>query len=349
MLNNFEQEYGRCVSSGETATPVNFLKTGVAGLDQFVLWQKGIPRSRITEIHGGFGSGKSTLALQIVAQTQKALPDEFVYFLDAEGRLDPDWAQRCGVNLARLKFVDFKHGEDLLDKVTSLVGLQVPLIVIDSVAGIVPHIMKDLDKLEDVNMRTNVARSQLLTTFCDRIAGGFSVPGDLKKSGAVTRLVHSGTALVFVNHWKERFKTQPWGPIPDGSIGGASLRYYSTLRLAFSKQSSKHEDRGLVRIHCRKSIICPPYRSAVFSINFKSGAMCLDSDWLVKYLIARRAVVRAPKRKLRIVKGPDNIMDMQGLERDVIEYLLEDADTRLAPLMDEASRAKPDAEDNASE
>src|SRR5262249_21550538 len=79
----------------ESRVPIEIIPTGSIALD-VALGIGGLPRGRIVEIYGPESSGKTSLALHAVANAQKA--GGIAAFIDAEHALDPDYAQRLGVD-----------------------------------------------------------------------------------------------------------------------------------------------------------------------------------------------------------------------------------------------------------
>ena len=75
------------------------ISTRCATLD-VAIGRGGVPLGRLTVLHGAEGSGKTTVALQLVAECQ-AKGGLAVYF-DKEYKLDPDYAQKLGVDPKRL-------------------------------------------------------------------------------------------------------------------------------------------------------------------------------------------------------------------------------------------------------
>ena len=73
----------------------------------------GIPKGRVTEIYGPESSGKTTLTLQIIAQCQKE--GGTCAFIDAEHALDPQYAEKLGVNVDELLLSQPDTGEQALE------------------------------------------------------------------------------------------------------------------------------------------------------------------------------------------------------------------------------------------
>ena len=97
----------------------------------------GLPRGRIVEIYGPESSGKTSLALHAVANAQKA--GGIAAFIDAEHALDPDYAQKLGVDTDALLVSQPDTGEQALEIADMLIRSgAIDVVVIDSVAALVP-------------------------------------------------------------------------------------------------------------------------------------------------------------------------------------------------------------------
>ncbi len=80
-------------------TSIPVVSTGSIALDA-ALGAGGVPYGRIVEIYGPESSGKTTLTLHIVAQAQRK--GGVAAFIDAEHALDPEYAQKLGVDVENL-------------------------------------------------------------------------------------------------------------------------------------------------------------------------------------------------------------------------------------------------------
>ena len=121
----------------ETRVPIEVIPTGSIALD-IALGIGGLPRGRVVEIYGPESSGKTTVALHAVANAQRA--GGIAAFIDAEHALDPDYAQKLGVDTDALLVSQPDTGEQALEITETLVRSgAVDIIVIDSVAALVPR------------------------------------------------------------------------------------------------------------------------------------------------------------------------------------------------------------------
>src|SRR6202522_2387217 len=120
----------------ETRVPVEIIPSGSIALD-VALGIGGYPRGRVVEIYGPESSGKTTVALHSVANAQKA--GGIAAFIDAEHALDPDYAQKLGVDTDALLVSQPDTGEQALEIMDMLIRSgAVDVVVIDSVAALVP-------------------------------------------------------------------------------------------------------------------------------------------------------------------------------------------------------------------
>src|ERR1017187_6772323 len=121
----------------ETRVPMEVIPTGSIALD-VALGIGGLPRGRIVEIYGPESSGKTSLALHAVANAQKA--GGIAAFIDAEHALDPDYAQKLGVDTDALLVSQPDTGEQALEIADMLIRSgAIDVVVIDSVAALVPR------------------------------------------------------------------------------------------------------------------------------------------------------------------------------------------------------------------
>ena len=101
----------------------------------------GIPKKRFTLIYGPTNVGKSYLASQIVVNVQKQ--GGIAAWVDTELSFDLKWARKCGVDTKSLLFLQPATGEDAFSTIRGLMQDGVDIIVLDSIAGLVPSVVLD--------------------------------------------------------------------------------------------------------------------------------------------------------------------------------------------------------------
>ena len=139
FIKDITDKYGKdaIISFGDKPkTNKDCVSTGSISLDLAI--GGGIPRGRIIEIFGNESAGKTTLALHIVSEVQK-LGGNAVY-VDVEHALDPDYAEKIGVNIKDLFISQPDSAEQALDIVETVVrSNSAQIVVIDSVSALVPQ------------------------------------------------------------------------------------------------------------------------------------------------------------------------------------------------------------------
>ncbi len=140
-MSQIERKFGKgaIMRLGESRvrSTIGSISTGSVALD-IALGIGGIPRGRVTEIFGPESSGKTTLCQHVIAAAQAA--GGRAAYIDAEHAMDPNYAERCGVDVANLLISQPDTGEQALEIAEMLVRSgAIDVIVIDSVAALVPR------------------------------------------------------------------------------------------------------------------------------------------------------------------------------------------------------------------
>ena len=140
VLADIEKQFGKgaIMKLGEKGVKnIDVVSSGSIALDQ-ALGVGGYPKGRIIEVFGPESSGKTTIALHAIAEVQKN--GGRAAFIDAEHALDPVYAKKLGVDTDELLLSQPDTGEQALEIVEALVRSEaMSIIVIDSVAALVPH------------------------------------------------------------------------------------------------------------------------------------------------------------------------------------------------------------------
>jgi len=211
-LSQIEKQFGKGsimrLGEHDIVRDIQVVSTGSLGLD-IALGVGGLPRGRVIEIYGPESSGKTTLTLQVIAEMQRL--GGTAAFIDAEHALDPQYAQKLGVNVSELLISQPDNGEQALEIADMLVrSAAVDVVVIDSVAALTPKAEIEGEMGEPQMGLQARLMSQALRKLTANIK-------------------RSNTTVIFIN--QIRMKIGVMFGSPETTTGGNALKFYASVRL----------------------------------------------------------------------------------------------------------------------
>ena len=184
----------------------------------------GLPLGRIVELFGAEASGKSSLAYRVCGYGQKlGLPAAWI---DTEHSFEEELAELNGLDVDNLYYSSLYDdddpdknffAEDILDNMVDLSKNGMRIIVLDSVANLIP---RQVD--EDSAEKQNIAKLARLL------------------SGQIGKLAHyaakHNVLIIFINQIRE--KPGVMFGSPETTPGGRALKFNSSVRVKMTKRST---------------------------------------------------------------------------------------------------------------
>ncbi len=292
-LSQIEKQFGKGsimrMGDSDIGEDIQSVSTGSLGLD-IALGIGGLPLGRVVEIYGPESSGKTTLTLSVIAEMQKM--GGTAAFIDAEHALDPQYAEKLGVNVPDLLISQPDTGEQALEITDMLVRSgSVDIVVIDSVAALTPRAEIEGD-MGDSHMGL---QARLMSQALRKLTGNIK---------------RTNTLVIFIN--QIRMKIGVMFGNPETTTGGNALKFYASVRLDIRRIGAiKRADEVIgaeTRVKVIKNKVAPPFRQAEFDILYGQGISRLGEviDLGVNLKIVEKAGSWYSYNGEKIGQGKDN-------------------------------------------
>jgi recombination protein RecA len=325
-LGQIEKQFGKGsvmrMGDGGAARDIEAISTGSIGLD-VALGIGGLPKGRVVEVYGPESSGKTTLTLQVVAEAQKK--GGTAAFVDAEHALDPQYAEKLGVNVDELLVSQPDTGEQALEITDMLVRSgAVDIIVVDSVAALTPKAEIE-GEMGDSHMGL---QARLMSQALRKLTG------NIKRSNAM---------VIFIN--QIRMKIGVMFGSPETTTGGNALKFYSSVRLDIRRIGAIKKGDEVIgnqtRVKVVKNKVSPPFKQAEFEILYGEGISRHGEiiDLGVQHGIVDKAGSWYSYGDDRIGQGKENVREFLKQNPEVAEEIEGKIRAKLLPKTEPVAAA----------
>ena len=335
-LGQIDKQFGKGsvmrLGDGGVARYFESISTGSIGLD-VALGIGGLPKGRVVEIYGPEASGKTTLTLQVVAEAQKM--GGTAAFVDAEHALDPQYAERLGVNVDELLVSQPDTGEQALEITDMLVRSgAVDIIIVDSVAALTPKAEIEGD-MGDSHMGL---QARLMSQALRKLTG------NIKRSNAM---------VVFIN--QIRMKIGVMIGSPETTTGGNALKFYSSVRLDIRRIGAIKRGDEIIgnqtRVKVVKNKVSPPFKMAEFEILYGEGIS--REGEIIDYGVDQELIEKSGSwysyKEDRIGQGKENVREFLRTNPEIAKDIEEQIRATLLPAKKDNANDESSDEETGSE
>jgi len=264
---------------------------GIPALDK--LTGGGIPKKRMTLLYGPTNVGKSYLASQIVANAQAT--GGTAGWIDTELSWDASWMSKCGINTDRIVVAQPTNGEDAFTIAREMMRVGVDVIVLDSIAGLVPTVVVE----EEFSYNPMAWQARFINSSLPKLLPNLK----------------NGSAFVAINQVRSSL-----GPVAiDNMPGGLAQTFFAHFLLQVRRSGwiEGHKEKvGFdMEIRLRKSKVGgESWKSAIVPFRVSGGIDILES--FIREALSMGLIKRTGAW---YTYGEDKAMGLNGLKAFFLE------------------------------
>lgn len=214
----------------------------------------GWPLGKIVEIFGAPSTGKTTLCYHAISEFQRSFPSEPIAWIDSEASIDPPYAQKIGVDIEPLIIQTPDTGEQAFNTIRHLLKNGVKMIVVDSVAALVP----EAERAKAFGEKTMGEAARLMSIALKQLTM------DVFNAGAI---------LMFTNQTRDKIGVM-YGE-KSTTPGGKALGFYASIRLELRPLGFEKEGEKVVctkiKATGKKNKTAAPCKFTEYTITFGLG------------------------------------------------------------------------------
>ena len=207
------------VKGDDAGFEYNRIEFGIPNLDK--LTGGGIPKKRMTLIYGPTNVGKSYLASQICANVQRE--GGVAAWIDTELSWDANWMSKCGLDTGEMLLSQPESGEQAFETIVEMMQAGVDVIVLDSIAGLVPA--QNLE--EDFSFNPMAWQARFVNSALPKVmnslrqGSAFVAINQVRSSIGPVALANmpGGLAQGFFSHFLLEVKRSGWLTDKDQKVG----------------------------------------------------------------------------------------------------------------------------------
>jgi recombination protein RecA len=310
-MERLNKDYGTGTVIIGNQKPADIPRVSTGSLKLDIVLGGGLPMGRIVEVYGPNASGKTSLSYHVIAEGQKA--GHKCAMIDMEHTMDVRYAQKVGVNMDELIISQPDYGEMALQVARELIMSDVKIVVIDSVAAMVPKKAFEAD-------------------LGDQLP---AIQGRMMSDGLKAINPHvgkHGALLLFTNQLRDKVGVM-FGPT-EVTSGGNALPFYAAVRLDLRRlQVDKENDLNRTKIKVIKSKVCVPFQEVEVGLLWDKGFDRVGElvDLAEEYKVIAKAGSWYSYNECKIGQGrlaaiqtlEDNVEMMDEIEQAVMGKLKE--------------------------